>query len=70
MLIITYAECHILAHYAECLCAECHCAECCYAKHRLCRLPLRLSVAYKPIMLSVVVLSVIMLIAIMQSVFS
>jgi hypothetical protein len=28
MLIVTYAECHIQALYAECRYAECHCAEC------------------------------------------
>jgi hypothetical protein len=39
MLIVTYAECHIKAFYAEysyaeCCYAECHCAECRYAKCR------------------------------------
>jgi hypothetical protein len=28
MLTVTYAECHILAPYAECRYAECHYAEC------------------------------------------
>ncbi len=28
MLTVTYAECHIIAPYAECRYAECHYAEC------------------------------------------